>query len=60
MFPKIKLIQIARQYLQYYYYKYVTGTEDNVHKNFCLPFLVYFLLVYIVSAPFSHEIILFS
>ena len=34
-------------------------TEDNVHKNFPSSFLLYFLLVYIVSAPFSHEIILF-
>ena len=42
MFPKIKLIQIARQYLQYYYYKYVAGTEDNVHKNFSL--IVFFII----------------
>ena len=31
-----------------------------MHKNFSLiVFLLYFLLFYIVSAPFSHEIILF-
>lgn len=28
-------------------------------KNFSLSFLLYFLLVYIVTAPFSHEMILF-
>ena len=29
-----------------------------MNKNFSLPFLLYFLLVYIVSASFTYEIII--